>query len=377
MIERYVRGSAEAKKRCSFSDQVFLSKTLSTLGRSAKSEYTARMTELKSLTLEDLAAEASEIRARLNRFRTSLGRFFVERQHIIDLMVVSAVAREPLLLVGVPGTAKSELVTKFRDALGVNEEDYFEYLLTRFTEPSEVMGPIDIKQLREGRFVRRIGGRLPDAKLVFLDEVFKSNSAILNALLTVINERKYYQDGQPVKVPLEVLFGATNEIPEHAELGALRDRFALKVICHSVQDDHFIKLIDAGLDGQTHKETNARPWVEGHATLDDVLRAGRYLTLTMANQEETRDGKVRDRDRFFPEEVMREFRRVLKTIRREDEIFVSDRRVVKLYRLLRTRAWLFHGGRVERDDLRLLAHLGETREELALLEEKVPKLLGL
>ncbi len=335
------------------------------------------MTELSSLTLDDLAADASEIRARLNRFRTSLGRFFVKRQHIIDLMVVSAVAREPLLLVGVPGTAKSELVTKFRDALGVSQDDYFEYLLTRFTEPSEVMGPIDIKQLREGRFVRRVGGRLPDAKLVFLDEVFKSNSAILNALLTVINERKYYQDGQPVKVPLEVLFGATNEIPEHAELGALRDRFALKVICHSVQDDHFVELIDAGLDGQTHKETNARPWVEGHASLDDILRAGRYLTLTMADQKETRDGVERDRDRFFPEEVMREFRRVLKTIRREDEIFVSDRRVVKLYRLLRTRAWLFHGGRVERDDLRLLAHLGETREELALLEEKVPTLLGL
>src|SRR5438552_17261130 len=145
-------------------------------------------------TLEDLQEEADDLRKRINRFRTSLGRFFVAKQELIDLMVIAAVAQEPLLLIGPPGTAKSDLVVKFKDALGVGEDDYFEYMLTRFTEPSEIVGPIDIAQLREGRYIRREHGKLPTARLAFLDEIFKSNSAILNILLTIINERKFYQD---------------------------------------------------------------------------------------------------------------------------------------------------------------------------------------
>jgi MoxR-like ATPase len=138
-------------------------------------------------SFEELQDEAEALRARLNRFRTSLGRFLVKKQELVDLMVVAAVAQEPLLLVGPPGTAKSDLVLKFKDALGLGEDDYFEYMLTRFTEPSEIIGPIDIGQLREGRYVRREQGKLPTARLAFLDEIFKSNSAILNILLTIIN----------------------------------------------------------------------------------------------------------------------------------------------------------------------------------------------
>src|SRR5215204_5770584 len=95
-------------------------------------------------TFAELQAEAEEIRKKLDRFRTALGRFFVAKQELIDLMLVAAVAQEPLLLVGPPGTAKSDLVLKFKDALGIDENDYFEYMLTRFTEPSEIIGPIDI-----------------------------------------------------------------------------------------------------------------------------------------------------------------------------------------------------------------------------------------
>src|SRR3954462_9566977 len=115
----------------------------------------------ENATLQDLQAEAEELRKKINRFRSSLGRFFVQKQEIIDLMTVAAIAQEPLLLVGPPGTAKSDLVLKFKDALGVDETDYFEYMLTRFTEPSEIIGPIDINQLREGRYIRREQGKLP------------------------------------------------------------------------------------------------------------------------------------------------------------------------------------------------------------------------
>ncbi|MCP3142629.1 AAA family ATPase [Pyxidicoccus xibeiensis] len=330
------------------------------------------------LTFDALSREAHALRERLNRFRLALGRHFVGKQTLVDLMTVAAVAQEPLLLVGPPGTAKSDLVLKFREALRIPNEDYFEYLLTRFTEPSEVLGPIDINLLRQGRYIRREGGKLPTARLVFLDEVFKASSAILNALLTVINERKFYQDGAPQPVRLKVLFAATNELPEHAELGALKDRFCLKAACRPVQDQYFLELLDSGLDSQTYRELNQKPWAEGHASLDDVLKAHRYLTLMMGRREPGPDGReLRDRDTFFRDELLREFRRVVQTLTREDGVFISDRKLVKLYRLLRTRAWIFHGGAVERQDLQLLSYLGESREEIDLLEEKVPRLLGL
>ncbi|MBX3231007.1 MAG: AAA family ATPase [Labilithrix sp.] len=319
--------------------------------------------------LATLDKEIAAVRDRLQRFRLALGRWFVGKQKLVDLMTVSAVAQEPLLLVGPPGTAKSDLVIKFKDALGLGENDYFEYMLTRFTEPSEVLGPIDINLLREGRYVRRERGKLPTARLIFLDEIFKSNSAILNSLLTIINEKKFYQDGVPQPVRLKVLFAATNEIPEHAELGALKDRFCLKAACRSVQDDHFVELVDMGLRMQVFRDTNQRPWAEGHASLEDFMKAHRWLTLMMAREDE--------RQTFFSDELMRELRRVLKTLVREDNVFVSDRKIIKLYRLLRTRAWLLHGGTVERDDLSLLSYLGETKEEVDLLETKVPQLLGL
>ncbi|CAN5326797.1 hypothetical protein BH11PLA2_BH11PLA2_01220 [soil metagenome] len=330
------------------------------------------MANIDSLTLADLQAEADTLRARINRFRQSLGRYFVEKQEIIDLMCVAAVAQEPLLLVGPPGTAKSDLILKFKDALGLNECDYFEYMLTRFTEPSEIIGAIDIKELREGKYIRRKEGKLPTAKLVFLDEIFKSNSAILNILLTIINEKKFYQDGVPEAVPLRVLFAATNEVPEQGELAALKDRFVLKVQSRSVQESHFTELIDAGLEAEANRGLNRKPWAEGHASLDDFLKASRYLTLLFAQRTSDKN----DRETYFPAEVFREFQRLVKTLVREDKIFISDRKLVKLYKLFRVRAWLFGGGVVSRDDLRLLAYLGESHQEIEHLRAKVPTLLG-
>ena len=326
---------------------------------------------------KELQSEAEAVRQRLHRFRTSLARFFVAKGELIDLMLVAAVAQEPLLLVGPPGTAKSDLVLKFKDALGVTDEDYFEYMLTRFTEPSEIVGPIDISLLREGRYVRREQGKLPTARLAFLDEIFKSNSAILNILLTIINERKFYQDGMPQPVRLRALFAATNEVPEQGELAALKDRFVLKAESRSVQEEHFAELIDAGLQAEVYRSLQQKPWAEGHATLDDVLKAGRYLTYLFGQKQRVgRDEEQNDRALFFPADVFREFQRLVKTLVREDRIFISDRKLVKLYKLFRVRAWLFSGGTVTRDDLRLLAYLGETHQEMALLREKVPALLG-
>ena len=302
-----------------------------------------------TLDYETLAARAHELRERLNRFRVALARFFVNRESLVELMTVCAIAQEPLLLVGQPGTAKSDLVTKFRDALGIPTEDYFEYMLTRFTEPSEVMGPIDINLLREGRYVRRVLGKLPTARMVFLDEIFKSNSAILNTLLTILNERKFYQDGQPTPVRLVMLFAATNDIPEQSELEAMADRFILKIETKPVKDRHFAELIDAGVMNEAYRASGQKPWARGAASLEDFLNFKRFMDLSFGASREP----GRDRELWFPRAVFAEMRRIVRALETEDKVMVSDRKLVKLYRVIRAQAFLNHGGAVQHADLGL------------------------
>lgn len=344
------------------------------------------ITDASTLTFDQLRNEVEGIRSRLNTLRERLARYFVNKQEVVDLMTICCVAQEPLLIVGPPGTAKSDLVTKFSQALGLEPGDYFEYMLTKFTEPSELIGPIDLGKLKEGRYIRKVEGKLPTARIAFLDEIFKSNSAILNTLLTIINERKFYQDGQPVPVNLVMLFAATNIVPEFEELAALRDRFALKVESVPVKDQHMDQLLEKGVANALNKSLNRRPWAN-IASLEDFLALRRYLHLLMAGvAENTRkagdveaadNAVTRDRKTYFPDDVFDLFKRILRTLERENRVTVSDRKFIKLYQLIRARALLFHGGAVRREDLVLLRYIGDRNEDFPVLREKVDALLRL
>jgi len=321
---------------------------------------------------ETLDAEIDEVRQRILQHGRFLASFFVGRQAEADLMLLAAVTQEPLLFVGPPGTAKSDLVVKFVESIGLDADAYFEYMLTKFTEPSEILGPIDIGLLKEGRFRRRTRGMLPEASVVFLDEIFKSNSAILNTLLTIVNERKFYQDGAPEAVKLRLLFAATNDIPEQGELLALSDRFVLKVETRPVKERHFEALIEAGMRSDSCKALSLRPWADGPATFTDFLKLKRYLDLLFAES-----GRTGDSARWFPPGVFAELRRIIRVLEAEDQIYVSDRKVVKIYKLIRARAFLHHGGAVQAGDLRVLRYVGNRRSEMAVVEEKVNHLLSL
>src|ERR671933_404704 len=152
---------------------------------------------------------------------------FVGRDEVIDLIALAVVAGEHLFLHGPPGTAKSALIRQFAGAV---RGRYFEYLLTRFSEPNEIFGPIDLVRLREGTVATVTAGMLPEAEFVFLDELFNANSAILNNLLTVLNERVYRRGAETHTLPLLSLFSASNHLPEDDALKALFDRFLLR--CH-------------------------------------------------------------------------------------------------------------------------------------------------
>lgn len=320
---------------------------------------------------DELEDEIDDIRGRIARHGEALKGWFVARDREIDLATLCAAVGEPLLFVGPPGTAKSDLVLRFVEAMGLGAEDYFEYMLTKFTEPSEILGPIDIGRLKEGRFRRRTEGMLPEARVVFLDEIFKSNSAILNTLLTIINERKFYQDGAPTPVAMRLLFAATNEIPEQTELQALADRFVLKVETRPVQERHFGALVEAGMRGEALRAVGRKPWASGPARLDDFLKFKRYMELTFAEETATQ------REHFFPPALFAEFRRLTRVLEAEDKIYISDRKVVKLYKLIRAAAFLSHGGAVTRQDLKILSYAANQRHELNLVYEKVHALLGL
>src|SRR5215203_4478942 len=156
-----------------------------------------------------------------------LKRRFVGRDEVVDLIALAVVAGEHLFLHGPPGTAKSALIRQFATAV---RGRYFEYLLTRFSEPNEVFGPIDLVRLREGTVATVTSGMLPEAEFAFLDELFNANSAILNNLLTVLNERTYRRGAEMHRLPLLSLFSASNHLPEDDALKALFDRFLLR--CH-------------------------------------------------------------------------------------------------------------------------------------------------
>ena len=159
-------------------------------------------------------------------FRTELISRFPERREVIDGSLCAILAGEHVLLIGPPGTAKSALVRAIAQAFGGS---YFERLLTKFSTPEELFGPISLKALEQDRFARVVTGKLPEAEFAFIDEVFKSNSAILNSLLSLMNERTFANDGAPALCPLVSMFGASNELPEGKELEAVLDRFLIKV----------------------------------------------------------------------------------------------------------------------------------------------------
>ena len=151
---------------------------------------------------------------------------FIERAPVIRAAMIALAAREHMVQIGSPGTAKSATTHALCSALGGG---YWQLLMTRFTMPEEVFGPISIKGLEDDRYERVVQGYLPTARIAFLDECFKANSAILNSLLTIANERRYDNGGKPYTVPLESLFGASNELPQDAALGALYDRFMIRM----------------------------------------------------------------------------------------------------------------------------------------------------
>jgi MoxR-like ATPase len=281
---------------------------------------------------------------------------YLDKSEIIRLLLVTLVAGEHMLIVGPPGTAKSALV---RHLARLVDARYFEYLLTRFSEPNEIFGPVDIKAFREGTFVRRVEAMLPDAEIVFLDEIFKSNSAILNSLLSILNERRFFTGSATIKVPLCSLYGATNEVPNDEALSAVFDRFLVRTLSDNLDSFHFHGLVERGL--------RAEVAALGPGAVEDVTP---LVSLAEIRRLQARLPRFLD---FSPEFLAR-YKGLVFQIRSEG-VTLSDRRVVKLLKLFAASALVDGRSAADEGDFFVLRHIWNSVDQIPLLEDIVGPVL--
>jgi MoxR-like ATPase len=289
-----------------------------------------------------------ELRAHATALRDAIraaGEGLVEREALVELVALAAVAGEHLLVIGPPGTAKSEAVRRATRALGGT---CFEYLLGRFTEPAEIFGPIDLRRLREGVVEVETSGMLPEADIAFLDEVFLGSSAILNTLLGILNERSFRRGSTSLRCPLRVCVGASNALPEDPSLAAFADRFVVRAFIDPVSDPLLEDLLAGGWRVREAPAAQA-----SLRDLDALIAAAREVDVAA---------------------VRPALAQAIRTLRREG-VTLSDRRAVRTQRLVAAAAALSGRDHATEADLWPVITAVPTREEQSAAREALRDLL--
>jgi MoxR-like ATPase len=251
-----------------------------------------------------------------------------ERHEELEGLMLALLSRQHLLLIGPKGAAKSLMIRML--AHSIEGAKYFERLLTRFTLPDELFGPVSISALKKDRFSRLTRGYLPEANFAFLDEIWKANSSILNSLLSLINERLFYNDGEVLECPLETLMGASAELPQEEALSALYDRFLLRYqVKYIAEDGHLLEMM-----------ADSR---------DPVLKT----RISLKEIHESRDAVASvEIDRPLLESVAKVRRRL-----GAEGLSLSDRRYKESLSVIRAKAWLQGRTYAVEDDLAVLANI--------------------
>lgn len=272
---------------------------------------------------------------------------FTGRDEVIDLMGIALVSGENLFLHGPPGTAKSAIV---RQLSGLLQARCFDYLLTRFTEPGEIFGPFDIRRLREGELITNTEGMLPEADMVFLDELLNANSAILNNLLMVLNER-VFRRGSEIR-PLQTLtfISASNRLPDEESLSALFDRFLIRANCSYLAADRLQELLKTGWDHESRKsnrESESSTQAPQISTAEIRLLQQSVLSIDLDGIREC-------------------YGRVIARLRKAG-VQISDRRAVRMQKLVAASALMSGRDAADPTDLWVLRHGWDTPDQESII----------
>lgn len=293
--------------------------------------------------------------AKMSQIFVEMNNIFVERDELIKLMELAIVTGTNLLMLGPPGTAKSAITYEMCGR--IENANYFQWMLNKTSDPSEILGPFSVKEMENDKFMRITTGKLPEAHIAFMDEVFKSNAPTLNALLTIMNEHIFYNDGKPVDVPLISMFGASNEPPEDETLDAMYDRFIFRM---NVQYIH-----DAANKKRMHSN-----YVDNRAGLLNLVNK---TTITLDEvkvlQEAAKSVKV-------PKDIINKFIRLISDLERQ-AVHISDRRQNECFKIMQGSAVLAGRNTVGLDDFKSLIYvLWEKEEHIPLIESSILKMVN-
>ncbi len=294
-------------------------------------------------TNESVHESSASLRAVISAATAGL----VEREALVEMVALSAVAEEHVLVIGPPGTAKSEAVRRIARATG---GQYFEYLLGRFTEPSEIFGPVDLHKLKDGLVETDTLGMLPEADIAFLDEIFQGSTAILNTLLGILNERVFRRGHTNVRCPLRVCVGASNSLPEDTALAAFADRFLVRCFVDPIPDPMLEQLLESG-------------WSLNQSSA--LLTAGLndIEVLTIATRKADMSG------------VRQHIAQAIRTLRGSG-ITLTDRRAVRAQKLIAAAALMAGRDKPTEADLWPLIFVLPTREQQSLGRDSLRDLLS-
>lgn len=288
--------------------------------------------------------EIEKIVSKLQNISSELKDMFVERENVIDNSLKALITGQTVLLIGPPGTAKSALTNEL--CKRIDNGKYFSWLLNRTSDPAEILGPFSIKEMEKDKFLRVTTNKLPEAEIVFLDEVFKSNEPTLNILLPLINEKLFYNDGEPVDVPLITLFAASNEFPEEDSLLALYDRMIFRMYVDYIGDvQNKLKMFKS------------------------FLNKNKKAPITTVNLSELKKLRVALDRVEISDSILKEYIALMNALLREG-IIVSDRRQNEGLKVLKANALLDNRLSVDENDFKSLKDvLWNDVDEIGIIEE--------